>query len=73
MQYLKVLGHDGLVRDVSTGAIINTNSKEYENYMRARATREQKDLEISKHEEDINNIKNEMQEIKSLILQLLNK
>ena len=54
MQYLKVLGHDGLVRDVSTGAIINTNSKEYENYVRARATREQKDLEISKHEEDIN-------------------
>jgi hypothetical protein len=73
MQYLKVLGHDSLVRDVSTGAIINTNNQDYQQYMLAKKAREQKDLQISEHAEDINNIKNEMQEIKSLILQLLNK
>jgi hypothetical protein len=34
---------------------------------------EQRELEISKHSEDINILKNEMQEIKSMILQLLQK
>jgi len=73
MQYLKVEGHNGLVRDTSTGAIINTNRTEYEEYMARKRIAEQRELEISKHSEDINILKNEMQEIKSLILQLLHK
>ena len=32
MTYLKVKGHDGLVRDISNGAIINTNNAEYDRY-----------------------------------------
>ena len=72
-QFLKVEGHNGLVRDMSTGAIINTNRTEYEDYMARKRLAEQRELEISKHSEDINILKNEMQEIKSLILQLLHK
>jgi hypothetical protein len=70
-RYLKVQGHEGLVRDTSTGAIINTNKSELDNYLRQRAIAEQKDLQISKQAEDINNMKEEIQEIKSLIYQLL--
>lgn len=73
MQYLKVEGHHGLVRDTSTGAIINTNRTEYEEYMARKKLAEQRELEISQHSEDINILKNDMQEIKSLILQLLQK
>ena len=72
-QYVKVEGHKGLVRDMSTGAIINTNRTEYEEYMARKRLAEQREVEISKHSEDINILKNEMQEIKSMILQLLQK
>ncbi len=72
-QYVKVEGHNGLVRDMSTGAIINTNRTEYDEYMARKRQAEQREMEISKHCEDINILKNEMQEIKSMILQLLQK
>ncbi len=72
-QYVKVEGHNGLVRDMSTGAIINTNRTEYDEYMARKRQAEQREMEISKHSEDINILKNEMQEIKSMILQLLHK
>jgi len=74
MNYLKVKGHDGLVRDTSNGAIINTNTSEYNRYLRQKQAAEEKrnQLEqVSKHSEEINNIKNELNEIKSMILQLL--
>lgn len=73
MEYVKVEGHNSLARDLSTGAIINTNRTEYEEYMARKRLAESRELEISKHSEDINILKNEMQEIKSMILQLLQK
>jgi uncharacterized protein YqfB (UPF0267 family) len=76
MHYLKVTGHDGLVRDTSNGAIINSNKVEYEKYLKQKQVAEQRKLQldkISEHSEQIQNIKTELGEIKSLILQLLNK
>lgn len=73
MDYLKVLGHEGLVRDVSTGAILNTNRTEYDEYMARQRKHEEREAEIKKHSEDINSIKNDLDEIKSLILKVLNK
>jgi len=73
MEYLKVQGHSGLVREISSGAIINTNKTEYEEYMeRVRLAQEQENL-LSQHTAEINNIKNELQDIKHLLLQLVNK
>jgi hypothetical protein len=71
--FLKVLGHNGLVRDTSSGAIINTNKTEYDEYMARVREAEERENAISQHTIEINNIKNELQDIKSLILQLLNK
>lgn len=73
MKYLKVAGHAGLVRDTSTGAILNTNKSEYEEYIARQRQAEEREAEISQHTEDINNIKNELQDIKSLLLQILKK
>tara|TARA_R100000781_G_scaffold25410_1_gene18731 strand:- start:498 stop:701 length:204 start_codon:yes stop_codon:yes gene_type:complete len=64
MDYLKVEGHDGLVRDVNTGAIINNDDSAIE------ARRKSKHL--SSALEDINMLKNELFEIKSLLRDLVN-
>lgn len=72
-QFLKVEGHNGLVRDTSTGAILNTNKSEYEEYMARKKQAEQREQEISKHSEDINILKSELQDIKSMLLEILQK
>ena len=64
MDYLKVDGHDGLVRDVNTGAIINRDDSAIE----AR----RKSKQLSSALEDINMLKNELFEIKSLLRDLVN-
>ena len=73
MEYLKVEGHSDLVRDLSSRAIINTNKREYEEYMERVRLAEEKDQLISQHTEEINNIKNDLQEIKTLLFALVNK
>jgi phage terminase large subunit-like protein len=70
-QFLKVEGHSSLVRDKTTGAILNNNRTEYEEYLDRKRKAEAREAEISQHTEDINNIKNELQDIKGLLLQLL--
>ena len=64
MDYLKVEGHDGVVRDVNTGAIINNDDSAIE------ARRKSKHL--SSALEDINMLKNELFEIKSLLKEIRN-
>lgn len=63
MDYIKVSGHDGLVRDQNTGAIINVDNSAIE------ARRKSKYLNTAL--EDINNLKDEVSEIKSLLLELI--
>lgn len=71
--FVNIKGKDGLVRDISSGAILNSNRTEYENYL-SRKQQSAKAKEQFKHqEEEINNIKNELCEIKQMLLALLNK
>jgi len=70
-QFLKVEGHASLVRDTATGAILNNNRTEYEEYLDRKRKAESREAEISQHTEDINNIKNELSDIKKLLLQLV--
>ena len=70
-QFLKVEGHASLVRDTATGAILNNNRTEYEEYLDRKRKAEAREAEISQHTEDINNIKNELTDIKKLLLQLV--
>jgi hypothetical protein len=63
MNYVKVSGHDGLVRDENTGAIISLDDQAIE------ARRKSKHL--SSALEDINMLKNEISEIKSLLRELI--
>jgi len=63
MSYIKVEGHDGLVRDETTGAILNYNDSAIE------ARRKMKRLNSAL--DDINMLKDEVSEIKSLLRELI--
>ena len=72
-EYIKVENHPNLVRDTNSRAIINTDMTAYRAAVaRARAANEQKDV-LRDAVRDINNLKCEMHEIKSLLLKLVDK
>ena len=66
----KVRGHAHLVRDLKSQAIINTDSDAYARYMARKAKQKVKDDEVRKVIRDVNELKNEMREIKNLIIGL---
>ena len=72
-EYVKVKDHLGLVRDPRTNAILNTNKSEYDEYMKAKKKNASKSERVEKLETDINDIKNDLNEIKSLLLDLARK
>ena len=67
---LKVEGHTHLVRDLKSQAIINTDSDAYARYMARKAKQKAKDDEVRQVIRDVNELKNEMREIKNLIIGL---
>lgn len=71
--YVKIQNKDGLVRDMSSGAVLNTNRTDYENYLTRKRQSELVKEQASKQVEEINNLKNELSEIKQMLLALMNK
>ncbi len=67
----KVNEYPNLVKDSGTKAVINTDQLSYESYVAQRNYREKVQTSTNHLEQEINNIKSEMTEIKSLLLQLL--
>ena len=72
-KYLQVDGHDDLVRDTESNAIVNRNKGAYLlAKQRAQNAQRQRDA-IRNANREINNIKSEMHEIKSMLKTLLDK
>ena len=69
---MKVDGHQNLVRDSRSNAIINTNVTEYQVYMKRVKDREHHGDQIRNAVKEINTLKTELREIKSLIKELVN-
>ena len=67
---VKVQGHTHLVRDLKSQAIINTDSNAYARYMARKAKQQKKDDQLRDVVRDVNELKNEMREIKKLIIGL---
>lgn len=71
--HLKVEGHDNLVRDTSSKAIINTNRNAYE-VAKRRAEEAQRQRDVMRETaREINTLKSEMHEIKHLLQELVKK
>tara|TARA_Y100001936_G_scaffold145786_1_gene142168 strand:- start:247 stop:474 length:228 start_codon:yes stop_codon:yes gene_type:complete len=71
-KYLKVEGHDHLVRESNSHAIINADNSGYSIYMQRVRAREKQGDQIRNAVKEINTLKTELREIKSLIKELIN-
>ena len=73
MKIAKVEGHTNLVRDLKTQAIVNTDSDAYARYMSRKVKQAEKEDELRGVVREINTIKAEMFEIKSLIKEIADR
>tara|TARA_R100001126_G_C4762213_1_gene118266 strand:+ start:208 stop:435 length:228 start_codon:yes stop_codon:yes gene_type:complete len=69
---IKVQGHTHLVRDLKSQAIINTDSNAYARYMARKTKQQKKDDQLRDVIRDVNELKNEMREIKNLLVEMKN-
>ena len=72
MDYIKVKGHDHLIRDPKTNAIINTNMSEYNEYLSRRNSKLKDNQKVQNLESDVANMKEDLDEIKFLLRRLVN-
>jgi hypothetical protein len=73
MQIVKIQDSDSLVRDLTSKAIINTNTVEYQNYLNRRNASNQMREQIKQNSDEITEIKSELSEIKQMLITLINK
>ena len=73
MAKLRVEGYGNLVRDTNSNAIVNSSTSEYKIYMAKYRAREQQSDELRNACKEINTLKAELREIKSLITKVLEK
>ncbi len=69
----KVEDNADLVRDPYSHAIVNTNQSAYNQAVAAAKIAKAKNKKLEAAEADINNLKQEMSEIKGLLQELLNR
>ena len=69
---MKVEGHQSLIRDENTNAILNTNLSEYDQYLSLRYKRKKGTDRIDNMENDLKNLKDDINEIKTLLRALSN-
>ena len=70
MKKVMVDGHPSLYRDIGSGAIVNDNTYEYESYMKSYQMRQNKSHKIDSIENELQDLKSELTEIKNLLLKL---
>tara|TARA_A100001515_G_C4553744_1_gene204325 strand:+ start:84 stop:311 length:228 start_codon:yes stop_codon:yes gene_type:complete len=71
MDFYEMEGHKDLARDPETGAIVNVNTLEYTQYLSRREVKTEKNQKVQTMEQDLANVKSELNEIKSLLKELL--
>ena len=68
MKFVKVKDHPSLKRDTYTQAVINTSNSEYEEYKKIQ---ENASIRSRIIENEINSLKNDISEIKSILKQIV--
>ena len=67
-----IKGHSDLARDPKTGSILNVNDHDYNHYVAGRAAKRVKNESLENMKDDLDGLKSEMNEIKSLLKELVN-
>lgn len=70
---IKVEGHTNLVRDPKSGAVLNINSNEINAARARKEARLQKAEKEQQLHDDVDNLKTELNTIKSLLTELVEK
>lgn len=70
---LKVEGYDYLARDSKSNAIVNTSKNDYQIYLNRIKSREQQSDNIRNVVKEVNVLKQELEEIKSLLKEMIKK
>jgi len=66
-KFAKIDGHQNLIRDIKSNAIINTDISEGNNYFLNRQKRKEDEETMNKLKNDIDFLKSSIDEIKSLV------
>lgn len=72
-ELVPVEGHDNLVRDPKSGAILNINKREIQNAREQKKIRKQRLEEQEKLKETVGKLEEDVKEIKSLLSQIAEK
>jgi hypothetical protein len=71
--FVNVEGNPSLVRDLGSNAIVNTNKSEFETYLKNRDIMLGRVNQIQSQNEKINKLENDINDIKFMLQQLINK
>ena len=69
----KVEHHPELARDEYSKAVTNINNDAYTKYMLGATARKERNASLMSNTEEINNLKEDMSEIKDMLRQLISK
>ena len=72
MENYTVEGHSDLARDPRNGSIVNVNKTEYEQYLARRDVKNEKNQKVQNLEDELANMKDDIDEIKFLLKELVN-
>ena len=73
MEFVKIQDSDSLVRDLTSGAVINTNTTDYLNYLAKKNSSKDMKQQIKQNSDKIEKIESDLSEIKQLLITLINK
>ncbi|WJE88069.1 virion structural protein [Phage C48C1] len=71
MNFKRVEGHNNLVRDSRTGAVLNTNKTEIERARKIKQVSEERQQHISSLTQEVKELKKDMSQIKDLLFRLV--
>lgn len=72
MEKYTVEGHSDLARNPQNGSIINVNNIEYQQYLARREVKIEKKQKVQNLEDELATMKDDIDEIKSLLKEFLN-
>ena len=72
-KYLKVKSEDSLVRDVDSNAIVNQNQSEFDKFLELSQRKYQEKKKFDDMRSDLDSLKQDMDEIKTLLRNIMDK
>ena len=71
--YLKVKSEDSLVRDVNSNAIVNQNKDEFDKFLEVSQRKYEEKRKFDNMRSDLDSLKQDMDEIKTLLKNIMDK